>query len=53
MVYMEMCIIVSGYRDTVLGIYKYESIVNGHKEREITVSITLMLIQCLNDKLVT
>jgi hypothetical protein len=31
---MSMCLIVNGYRDTAVGIYKYRSIVIGYKERK-------------------
>jgi hypothetical protein len=32
---MNMCLILNGYRDRAVGIYKYQSTVNGNKEREI------------------
>jgi len=34
--------IVNGYRDTSVWIYKYKSIVNGNKEREMTVKLILI-----------
>jgi len=34
---MNMCLILNGYRDRGVRINKYESSVNGNKEREITV----------------
>jgi hypothetical protein len=33
-VHMNMCLIVNGYRDTAVSIYKYRSIVIGYKERK-------------------
>jgi hypothetical protein len=33
---MNMCLIVSGNRDGAVGIYRYKSIVNGNRERELT-----------------
>ena len=33
---MNMCLILNGYRDTAVWIYKHKSIVNGDKEIEIT-----------------
>ena len=38
---MRICLIVSGYWDRTVWIYKYESIVNGNEERENTVSCVL------------
>jgi hypothetical protein len=35
-VHMNMCLLLNGYRDRAVWIYKYKSIVNGDKEREIT-----------------
>jgi hypothetical protein len=37
-VHMNMCLILNGYRDRAVWIYKYESIVNGNKETEIVVN---------------
>jgi hypothetical protein len=33
---INMCLILIGYRDIAFWIYKYENIMNGNKEREIT-----------------
>ena len=35
-VHMNTCLILNGYRDRAVWIYKYKSIVNDNKEREIT-----------------
>jgi hypothetical protein len=34
--YMNVCLILISYQDRAVSIYKYKSIVNGNKEREIT-----------------
>jgi hypothetical protein len=31
-VHINMCLILNGYRDRAVSIYKYKSIVNGNKE---------------------
>jgi hypothetical protein len=41
---MNMCLIQNGYRDRAVRIYKYESSVNGNKEREVTVYFILIVI---------
>jgi len=33
---MNMCLILKGNRDGAVGIYRYKSIVNGNRERELT-----------------
>jgi hypothetical protein len=48
---MNMCLLLNGYRDRALRMYKYKSTVKGDNEREIT--YCLALISCLNDKFVT
>jgi hypothetical protein len=51
---MNMCLILNGYRETAVRIYKYKSIVNDNKEKETTYrSHNLILVLCLNDKFVT
>jgi len=35
-VYMNMCLIMNGYQERTVWIYKYKNSVNGNKEREIT-----------------
>jgi len=39
-----MCLILNGYRDRAVRIYKHESSVNGNKEREITYTVYFILI---------
>ena len=39
-----MCIILNGYRGSAVLIFKYEIIVNGNIEGEITVNCILILI---------
>jgi len=50
---MKMCLKVRIFTEIYLAvrIYKYNSIVNGNTEREITFNWILM--HCLNDKFVT
>jgi hypothetical protein len=44
---MNMCLILNGYRDRALGIYKQKGIVNGNIERNITDrQLYLIYIQC-------
>ena len=51
-IHMSTCLILNGYWDTAVWIYKHKNNVNGNK-REITVNLILMLIQWLNNELVT
>jgi hypothetical protein len=50
---MNMCLILNGYWDRDVWIYKYRSIVNGNKEKVLTVKCILITIWCINDKFVT
>jgi hypothetical protein len=41
---MNMCLIVSGYRDRAVWIYRYKIVVNGNKEKLVTVNFILVII---------
>jgi hypothetical protein len=41
---MNICLILSGYQDTTIGICKCKSIVNGNKEIELILNIILIFL---------
>jgi hypothetical protein len=41
-VHVNMCLILNGYRDRAVCIYKYNSIVNDNKEKVLTVKLILI-----------
>jgi hypothetical protein len=47
-----MCIILNGYRNTAVLIYKYKSIVNGNNEDTlVTVHFIVIFMYCLHENL--
>jgi len=47
-----MCLTLHGYRDAVVWIYEYRSLVNGNKEKLVTANFILILTESLRGQFV-